>query len=97
MMMTFAPTHPRLVALISALALISGGLLALAYSNNPAWWAAWLAPAPALAAVLLTPPKWRRHVGLAVGLLAGMLSFNYRVETGSFMAAVVITAAYAFG
>ncbi len=97
MMMTFAPTHPRLAALIWALALISGGLLALAYSNNPAWWAAWLAPAPALAAVLLTPPKWRRHVGLAVGLLAGMLSFNYRVETGSFMAAVVITAAYAFG
>jgi apolipoprotein N-acyltransferase len=46
--------------------------------------------------VLLTPPKWRRQVGLVVGILAGVLSFNYRVETGSLTAALVIAAAYAF-
>lgn len=85
------------LAFFGVLALIGGALLASAYSNNPAWWAAWLAPAPALAAVLITPLKWRRYVGMAVGILAGALSFDYRVETGSLTAAFVIAAAYALG
>jgi apolipoprotein N-acyltransferase len=85
----------RTPVLIGTLMLLGGGLLAIAYSNSPAWWAAWIAPAPALAAMLLSPQPWRIAVGLTVGLLAGALSFDYRVVTGSATAALVIAAAYA--
>jgi apolipoprotein N-acyltransferase len=94
MSMTIAFNRPWHLMILGILAIFGGGLLALAYSNDPVWWTAWLAPAPALAAVLLTPSNWRRYVGLGVGILAGVLSFDYRVETGSLTAAVVIAAAY---
>ena len=82
---------------IVALALMGGALLALAYANDPLWWAAWLAPAPALAAVLLAPTRLRTAVGWIIGLLSGALSFGYHVTTGSITAAVVIAVAYALG
>ncbi|HEX8125334.1 MAG TPA: nitrilase-related carbon-nitrogen hydrolase [Allosphingosinicella sp.] len=72
-------------------------MLALGYANYPLWWAAWLAPAPAVAAVLLAPPRLRVAVGLVVGLASGALSFGYHVTTGSVTAAIVIALAYALG
>lgn len=70
-------------------------MLALSYANYPLWWAAWLAPTPAVAAVLLAPPRLRVAVGLVVGLLSSALSFGYHVTTGSATAAIVIAIAYA--
>jgi apolipoprotein N-acyltransferase len=81
---------------VAALAILGGALLAIAYSNDPIWWAAWFAPAPALAAVLAAPRRIRRAVGLAIGLISGVLSFSYRVDTGSIAAAGGIAIAYAF-
>jgi apolipoprotein N-acyltransferase len=87
----------RRLALVVALALVGGVLLALSYANHPLWWAAWLAPAPAVAAVLLAPARLRLPVGLTVGLVSGALSFGYHVVTGSVTAAVIIAIAYALG
>ncbi len=72
-------------------------MLALSYANYPLWWAAWLAPTPAVAAVLLAPPRLRVAAGLVVGLVSGALSFGYHVTTGSATAAIVISIAYALG
>jgi apolipoprotein N-acyltransferase len=72
-------------------------MLALSYANYPIWWAAWLAPAPAVAAVLLAPTRLRVAVGLIVGLVSGAFSFGYHVTTGSVTAAVVIAIAYTLG
>jgi apolipoprotein N-acyltransferase len=71
-------------------------MLALGYANYPLWWAAWLAPAPAVAGVLLAPARLRLAVGLIVGLVSGALSFGYHVATGSVTAAIVIAIASAF-
>jgi apolipoprotein N-acyltransferase len=87
----------RRLALVVALALTGGALLALSYANDPLWWAAWLAPAPALAAVLLAPARLRFAVGLAVGVVSGAFTFGYHVTTGSGTAAVLIALAYALG
>jgi apolipoprotein N-acyltransferase len=81
--------------LVVTLALLAGALLAIGYSNDPIWWTTWVAPAPALAAMLMAPQQMRMAVGLLIGLLAGALSLSYRVETGSVIAAVVIAIAYA--
>ncbi|MEY2883313.1 MAG: hypothetical protein RL490_1037 [Pseudomonadota bacterium] len=83
-------------ALVLVLVLVAGGLLALGYALDARWWAAWLAPAPALAALLLSPPRWRPWLGLAIGLASGALTFGYHITTGSLAAALVIAAAYAF-
>lgn len=72
-------------------------MLALSYANYPLWWAAWLAPAPAVAAVLMAPARLRLAVGLIVGLVSGAFSFGYHVTTGSVPAAMVIALAYALG
>jgi apolipoprotein N-acyltransferase len=85
---------PR-IAVALALALVGGALLAFSYANNPFWWAAWLAPAPALAAVLYASARFRLSVGLAVGLVAGCSTFGYHVTTGSATAAILIGLAYA--
>lgn len=90
-------TASRRIAIALALALIGGALLAFSYANNPFWWAAWLAPAPALAAALYAPARSRLFVGLVVGLVSGSSSFGYHVTTGSITAAVFITLAYALG
>lgn len=83
--------------LVITLALLAGALLAIGYSNNPIWWATWIAPAPALAAMLMARQPMRWAVGLLIGLSASALSLRYRVETGSVAAAVVIAVAYAIG
>lgn len=83
--------------LVFTLALLTGALLAIGYSNDPIWWTTWVAPAPGLAAMLLAPQRMRWAVGLLIGLSASVLSLGYRVETGSLAAAVVIAIAYAIG
>jgi apolipoprotein N-acyltransferase len=80
---------------VLALALVGGALLAFSYANNPFWWAAWLAPTPALAAALYASARFRLSVGLVVGLVAGCSTFGYHVTTGSAAAASVIGLAYA--
>lgn len=81
--------------IVVTLALLAGALLAIGYSNDPIWWTTWVAPAPALAAMLIAPQQMRMAVGLVIGLFAGTLSLSYRAETGSVTAAVVIAIAYA--
>ena len=77
---------PHLVAL----SLLSGVLLSLSYSQTPLWWAAWIAPAPVLAAVLLAPARLRRKLGLFAGTIAGATSFGYHLTVGGWPAATVI-------
>ena len=95
--MVAEPPASRRAVLVVALALAGGALLAFGYANDPLWWAAWLATAPALAAVLLAPARLRLAAGLAVGLVSGALTFGYHVTTGSVAPAVAIAVAYAFG
>jgi apolipoprotein N-acyltransferase len=85
------------VAFALALALVAGALLAFSYANHPFWWAAWLAPAPAVAAMLYAPVRSRLVIGLAVGLVSAVSGFGYHITTGSMTAAVVIAVAYAVG
>lgn len=73
-----------------ALSLLSGVLLALSYSLYPLWWAAWAAPAPGVAAVLLAPAALRRRLGLAAGLLAGASTFAYHLTIGGWATTLVI-------
>lgn len=96
-MMSLSKSEFPPLIVVTLLALLGGGLLAVGYSNDPIWWTTWLAPAPALAAMLMAPFRMRRAVGLAIGLVAGVLSFSYHVETGSVVAAVLIAIAYAMG
>lgn len=72
------------------MSLLSGVLLALSYSLHPLWWAAWAAPAPGVAAVLLAPATLRRRLGLAAGLLAGASTFAYHLTVGGWVTALVI-------
>lgn len=83
------------MAVTLALALSGGALRAFSYSNHPFWWAAWLAPAPAVAAAVYAPARSRLFVGMAVGLVSASSSFGYYVTTGSITAAIFITLAYA--
>lgn len=70
--------------------MLSGVLLALSYSLHPLWWAAWIAPAPGIAAVSLASITLRRRLGLAAGLLAGASTFAYHLTVGGWVAALVI-------
>jgi apolipoprotein N-acyltransferase len=88
-------TASRRIAVALALALVSATLLALSSANDPLWWAAWLAPAPAVAAAICAPARLRFVVGLAIGRVSGSSSFGYHVTTGSVMAAIVIAMAFA--
>jgi len=54
-----------------------GILLALAYAQEPIWWAAWLAPAAILAAALLATRGSRKWLALAAGLIGGATSLPY--------------------
>jgi len=74
------------------LSLLSGVLLALSYSLHPLWWAAWVAPAPGIAAVLLASVTLRRGLGLATGLLAGASTFGYHVTVGGWATAFIVLA-----
>ncbi|HZG45002.1 MAG TPA: nitrilase-related carbon-nitrogen hydrolase [Allosphingosinicella sp.] len=64
-----------------AAASAAGVLLAFAYAQEPFWWAAWLAPALGLAAVLLAPKRWRWWFGLFIGLTGGATSLSYYAVT----------------
>jgi len=54
------------------LALISGGVIALASSLKPIWWAAWLGPALLIVTALSAPEKWRRAIIMFAALVAGL-------------------------
>jgi apolipoprotein N-acyltransferase len=75
---------------LAGLSLLSGVLLSLSYSLYPVWWVAWIAPAPAIAALLLAPLRLRRKLGLAAGTVAGVTSFTYHLTVGGWPAAIVI-------
>jgi apolipoprotein N-acyltransferase len=64
-----------------AAACAAGVLLALAYAQEPFWWAAWLAPALGLAAVLLAPKHARWWLGMFIGLAGGATSLSYYAVT----------------
>ncbi len=78
------------------LSALSGVLLALSYALHPLWWAAWVAPAPGLTAVLLASVALRRRLGLATGLIAGASSFAYHLTVGGWVAALIILGLIAF-
>ena len=73
-----------------AMAGASGCLLALGYALHPVWWAAWLAPAPLLAAAAAGPPSRVRLLGLVAGLTAGITTFSYDVEIATIAGAVAM-------
>lgn len=77
-------------AYLVGLSLLSGVLLSLSYSLYPLWWTTWIAPAPAVAAVLLAPARLRRKLGLAAGTIAGVTSFAYHLTVGGWPSAIVI-------
>ncbi len=74
------------------LAALSGGLLAASYAMHPLWWAAWLAPAPAIVATLRTPVASRRQLTLLAGVIGGISSFSYHLTIGGWPAALLILA-----
>ena len=78
------------------LTLASGLLLALSYSLHPLWWAAWLAPTFATAAITLAPASLRYKLGLLAGTVAGVTTITYHVTVGSWSAALVILGLIAF-
>ena len=79
------------------LAALSGGLLAMSYAMHPLWWAAWLAPAPAIVATLRAPVASRRWLTLLAGVIAGVSSFSYHLTVGGWLAALLILALVAVG
>jgi apolipoprotein N-acyltransferase len=74
------------------LAALSGGLLAMSYAMHPLWWAAWLAPAPAIVAALRAPAASRRWLTLLAGVIGGSSSFSYHLTVGGWLAALLILA-----
>ena len=73
-----------------SMAAASGSLLALGYALHPAWWAAWLAPAPVLAAAVASPAARVRLLGLIAGLAAGVTTFSYYAEVATPVGAVAM-------
>ena len=73
-----------------AMALMSGCLLALAYSLHPLWWAACAAPVPVIAAALNGQPSWPRRLGALAGLIAGSTTFGYYTSVTGWPVAVGI-------
>ena len=74
------------------LAALSGTLLAMSYAMHPLWWAAWLAPAPVIAATLRAPVASRRWLTLLTGVIGGISSFSYHLTVGGWLAALLILA-----
>ncbi len=72
------------------LALASGVLLSLGYALHPFWWAAWIAPAPAIAAVYLVAPVHRRWLAWGIGLTAGFSAFTYHLTVAGWAGAILI-------
>ncbi len=78
----------------AAMAVMSGCLLALSYSLQPLWWAAWLAPAPVLAAAVASPPRRAMLLGAIAGLIAGSMTFSYYLEVAGTPVTIGIMAAH---
>jgi apolipoprotein N-acyltransferase len=79
------------------LAVLSGVLLTMSYAMQPFWWAAWLAPAPAIIAVMSAPSPHRLWLSLLSGLIAGVSSVSYHVIVGGWFVAFLILALIAIG
>jgi len=77
------------------LALISGGVIALASSLKPIWWAAWLGPALLIVTALSAPEKWRRAIIMFAALVAGLSILPYHIMITGWFAALVIMFAIA--
>jgi apolipoprotein N-acyltransferase len=75
-----------------ALAGLSGGLLALSYSLQPMWPAAWLAAAPVLAAAVAGPRRGSWMLGAVMGLIGGASTLGYYLSVPGPVATVIITA-----
>ncbi len=78
----------------AAMAVMSGCLLALSYSLQPLWWAAWLAPAPVLAAAVACPPRRAMLLGALAGLVAGSTTLSYYIQVAGMPIAIVIMIAH---
>ena len=76
-------------------AITSGVLLAFSYSLTPLWWTAWIAPAPAITAVLIASNPWRFWLGVLAGAMSGVSTFSYHVTTTGIIASVIILLAIA--
>lgn len=72
------------------LAALSGILLSMSYSAHPLWWAAWLAPAPAILATMRAPAAHRRWLALVTGAVGGIGSFSYHLELTGWIATLTI-------
>ena len=68
----------------------SGLLLSLSYALHPFWWAAWIAPAPAIAAVHLVAPARRRWLAGAIGLIGGLSTLTYHLTVTGWVATIAI-------
>ena len=72
-------------------ALISGALLAQAYSLNPLWPLAWIAPIPVLIAAIGASRVGAFAYGAFAGAVSMALMINYFLELGGVVPALVIT------
>jgi apolipoprotein N-acyltransferase len=72
------------------LAFASGLLFSFSYALHPFWWAAWIAPAPAIAAVHLVASSQRRWLAWAIGLIGGFSTLTYRLTVTDWVATIAI-------
>ena len=84
--------HPLFIVF---LALVSGGLIALASGLKPIWWAAWLGPALLIFTASLTPEKWRRALIMLAALVAGLSILPYHIMITGWLGALLILFAIA--
>jgi apolipoprotein N-acyltransferase len=57
---------------------------------HPFWWAAWIAPALAIAAVYLVAPAHRRWLAWAIGLIGGFSTLPYHLTVTGWVATIAI-------
>jgi len=72
-------------------ALISGALLAQAYSLNPFWPLAWLAPIPLLIAAIGATRLGAFAYGAIAGIVSMVLMIGYLLELGGIVPVLIIT------
>lgn len=70
-------------------AIVSGVLLALAYSLEPIVWAAWIAPVPILIVAYKVKPVHGLLYGAIVGIIASSSSFTYIMDQSAFSTATL--------
>jgi apolipoprotein N-acyltransferase len=79
------------------LAGLAGALLAMSYSLQPFWWAAWLAPVPLIVAALAATRQRRRVICVLAGVIAGAATLSYHSVVGSWPTALLILVLRAAG